>query len=72
MDEEELEKRRKRIDNLCALIEALCEDNGNTGETLTALHICVGRCIWRMPNHMKEGVLQKFFLEVREAARRKV
>jgi hypothetical protein len=74
MDEEELGKRTKRINDLCVLIEALGENNnnGNVGEYLSALHICAGRCIWRMPNHMKEPMLQKFFLEVREAARRKV
>jgi hypothetical protein len=72
MDEEEFAKHTARVNNLVALIEAICENNDNTGETLTALHICAGRCIWRMPNHMKEGVLQKFFLEVREAARKKI
>jgi hypothetical protein len=71
MDEEAEEKHRQRVVALCSLIETLA-DGYTTGEYLSALHICAGRRIWQMPNEMKEGVLQKFFLEVRNAARKKL
>jgi hypothetical protein len=67
--QEELDERSKRIAVLCDLIAALGENNGNVGEYLSALHICAGLIIRRMPTELKERTLQKFFLEVRHVAR---
>ena len=63
------EERIQKIGALCGMIDQLGEDNGSGEQFLSALTICAGMYLRRMPDpHMRMTALQNFLRNVRRMA----